>query len=585
MAIAATTLWEMNPSATANMLNGGGFNTANANFLTNFAATSATGNAPVITTASYTFVAGDVGAWIYVSAGSNWTPGFYKITSVAAGAATVNATVGAAVQYNSTTKTWLPNTVAGCATVDSPTSGTCGVDYSQGTAAILTKTDLACTTPSTTITSATATFTNVMVGNILHITAITGAGTLVGWYEIVSYVSATSVVLDRTPAPSANGTAGTYYVGGAMDLAGSLCDSFAESLIGGNQVFWCAGTYTQGSSIAQASTSATGQNMVRHNGFSTVRGDLTALKQNAPKVSKPLIAAGAQTHSWGQYNRFEHIQWSVTTSTGISMGAGCQTRWCHMLNTSTTVNRPALSQSGSDGYHLGTEAVSQNGIAFSITGNNTKIIACYGHDSDIGITYNTSRGVIALCIFKSNKTSQLFLNASGSSCMVMNNTCYGSQAKIGVGIQIAASAVTNQILNNIVYGCTTGIQQLTAAQDSNQLGFNLLYNNTTNYDLTIPCICDTTTVDPAFTDAAELSGSTATISTNTLTQTGAFSNVTDNQDFLRVVSGTGATAGIYLITSHTADTVTVNNTIGTSAVADKVWVIPYHHNMLPTGSV
>lgn len=585
MALAATTLWEMNASATANMLNGGGFNTANANFLTNFTATSATGNSPVISSASYTFVAGDVGAWIYVSAGTNWTPGFYKISSVSAGAATVNATIGAAVQYNTSAKTWLPNTVAGCATVASPTSGTCGVDYSQGTTTILTKTDLACTTPSTTITSATATFTNVMVGNIMHITAITGAGTLVGWYEIVSFVSATSVVLDRTPAPSANGTAGTYYVGGALDLAGSLCDSYFESLIGGNQVFWANGTFTQGSAISVASTSATAQTMIRHNGYNTVRGDLTVLAASASKANKPTIAAGAQTHTNGQYHRFDHIKWTTTTSTGIGFGTGGQTRFCHLLNSSTTANRPALNQSGSDGYHLGTEAISQNGQAISVTGNNTKIIGCYGHDSDIGVSYSTSRGVIAFCVLKSNKTAQLSLAASGATCMVMNNTCYGSQAKVGTGILIAASAVTNQILNNIVYGCTSGIEQTTAAQDSNQLGYNLLYNNTTNYTLVTPCTCDITTTDPAFTNATELSGSTATISTNTLTQTGAFANVTDNQDYLRVVSGTGATAGIYLITSHTTDTVTVNNSIGTSAVADKVWVIPNNHNMLPTGSV
>ena len=43
--------------------NGGGFDYANAFALTDLAATSATGNAAVLSSASYNFVAGDVSAW------------------------------------------------------------------------------------------------------------------------------------------------------------------------------------------------------------------------------------------------------------------------------------------------------------------------------------------------------------------------------------------------------------------------------------------------------------------------------------------------------------------------------------------
>jgi hypothetical protein len=38
---------------------------------TDFAATSATGTAPVVTSASYTFIARDVGHWVYVKSGTN----------------------------------------------------------------------------------------------------------------------------------------------------------------------------------------------------------------------------------------------------------------------------------------------------------------------------------------------------------------------------------------------------------------------------------------------------------------------------------------------------------------------------------
>jgi predicted transcriptional regulator len=33
-------------------------------------------------TASYNFVAGDVGAWVYIASGTNWTPGWYKIARI-----------------------------------------------------------------------------------------------------------------------------------------------------------------------------------------------------------------------------------------------------------------------------------------------------------------------------------------------------------------------------------------------------------------------------------------------------------------------------------------------------------------------
>lgn len=585
MAIAATSLWEHNTSATANMLNGGGFNTANANFPTDLTATSATGDSPVVSSATYTFVAGDVGHFLWISAGSNWTPGFYEIASVAAGAATLSAAVGAATQYTSASRTWLPSTVAGCATTASPTGGTFGIDYSRSTAAVLNNTDLACTTPSTTVTSATGGFTRMMVGNILHITAITGAGTLVGWYEIVNFSNTNTVVLDRTPAPSANGSAGTFYVGGALDLAGSLCDSFCEMLIGGNQVFIKAGTYALGSTVSVASTSSSSANGILLYGYSSVRGDLTRLADEAAKSSKPIIACAALAVTFGQYWKFQNVSFTSTAAAGVSFGAGSQTRFCHLLNTSTTANRVALTQAGADGIHIGTEATSQNGIGINITGNNTKIHGCYVHDSDTGIQYGTSRGSITFCVVKSCRTIAISLSSASSSALVLNNLVYGSQANIGTGILLSASAITCYIINNIVYGCVTGISQTTAANDSNILAYNVLYDNGTNYSNVVSCVCDTTNVDPAFTDAAELSGSTATISGNVVTQVGAFGSVTPGQDYFRSVSGTGATTGIYGITAATSDTVTLNNTIGTNATPDKVWVIPYKHNMLPTGAI
>src|SRR6185503_9870086 len=84
-------------AAGSDTANGGFFDPGQtAGMNTDGAATSATGNSPVFSSASYNFVAGDVGAWVYIALGTNWTPGWYQIASVASNVATLTATIGTA---------------------------------------------------------------------------------------------------------------------------------------------------------------------------------------------------------------------------------------------------------------------------------------------------------------------------------------------------------------------------------------------------------------------------------------------------------------------------------------------------------
>src|SRR3990167_5264823 len=117
-----------------------------------------------------------------------------------------------------------------------------GTDYSQQDAAQLTGTDLTCTAASTTITSATGGFTSIMVGNFIHLTALTGTGAIVGWYEIVTFTDTNNVIVDRTPTNGVNNiTAGTFYVGGALSLATAGAagddDVFELAAAGGGNTF------------------------------------------------------------------------------------------------------------------------------------------------------------------------------------------------------------------------------------------------------------------------------------------------------------------------------------------------------------
>ena len=106
MAVSASSIFAVQTAGADT--NSGAFDPG-ATMATDLAATVATGNSPVVTSVSYVFVAGDVGASVFLKGGTNWTKGWYPIASVAGGAATLNAAISAADLYGGTT---AQNTVA-----------------------------------------------------------------------------------------------------------------------------------------------------------------------------------------------------------------------------------------------------------------------------------------------------------------------------------------------------------------------------------------------------------------------------------------------------------------------------------------
>jgi len=572
MALTAGTIWAMSATATTGNVNGGGFNIANTNFLTDLAATSATGNSPVVTSATYTFVAGDVNNWIYIKAGTNWTVGWYQITSVTAGAATINATIGAAIASIGSTGVVSYNTVAGCATVASPTAGTFGVDYSQTDTAVINGiTDFASTASSTTLTSATAGFTPVMVGNIFHQTT-TGVGGfgVVGWYEIVSYTNATTVVLDRTPDNGTGSVGCTGYVGGSSRL-NALEDTFQSQLPGGGPVFIKGGTITMTGNVTTSNANLSATNPQFWIGFTSIRGDA------CNGSNRPTIAAGANTTTWNSSNHFYNLNITLTSAAGWS-GGGMIIN-CKGLNSSTTANRSAFTNGN---YWLGNEVISQNGHGNDSGSSPPKMYGNYIHDCATGVAAPTSANTFIVCvdnIFAHNSSTCLATNNASGTHQITGNTFYGRQAKMGTGFTTThATDPSNLILSNIFYGLTTGINITTSAAANSLSQYNDFFNNTTDNTNWLKSSTDLA-LDPQFTNASEITGTTGSGSGSVLTDTNAnFSGVTDGVDFLHQVSGTGATVGCYLITSHTSTTLTVNNPVGTNATADRVYWVSNGHN-------
>lgn len=218
MALPNNLIIEVQPSGSSDNY-GGGFNPSNGNMATDGAATSATGTAPVFSSASYNFASRDIGAWLFIKSGTNWTPGWYKITAVNANAATLDAAVGHAVLFSGTTAVSLsPNTTAGCATTASPTSATWTVDYSQNGGIAFT--DLVAAT-TTTFTSTGNPIGKNMVGNIVQI--VSGTGWNPALWEVSSVTGTTGTAGNFSTGSTiatASSTGGTGNLGGALASPG-----------------------------------------------------------------------------------------------------------------------------------------------------------------------------------------------------------------------------------------------------------------------------------------------------------------------------------------------------------------------------
>jgi hypothetical protein len=399
---ASTVVWEISLSASADgsagaSTNGGFFNPGNANFVSNFTATSATGTAPVISSASYNFVAGDVGAWIYVKSGTNWLPGYYKVSSVASNAATVDATIGHA--YNMVNGVATASTVAGVASTASPTAGTCGVDYSRlGTTPKLTRTDLVSVGSSTTMTSAGALFTPVMVGNALQITnAGTGGFGLVGWYEIVSYNSTSSVVTDSTTNNGTAMAAGTGQIGGSIDIPATIGTNTAGKCPSAGNYVWLNGTITRGATdTLAASGSSTAP--IKYIGYGTYRGDgyqglntngaTKLVTTNMPAITYSSTFHMAPTGSWFIVENL-NIAGSINSNL-LTCGAGTDSAVvnCLVSNSSTGASAEALQ--------LGTRDIAfNNDLNMTGASGGTCVVECTSNGERV--IGNRVKAVSATC--------------------------------------------------------------------------------------------------------------------------------------------------------------------------------------------
>ncbi len=581
MALPAGLFVEINSSATASNVNGGGFNPYNASFMTDLTtdANTANTNAPIVSSATYTFVAGDVNHWLYIAAGTNWTVGWYKIQSVAGGKATLEAAIGSANVEQFVNNRIIRNTVIGCATTGTPTGGTFGVDYTRSTAAAFARTDLVIAT-TTTLTSAAIPFGPQEVGNLIHITA--GTGFTQGWYQILSVTGVTATV-DRVCGTLAS-TGGTGKVGGAMSLGASDDDSVFELGTSSSTVaqrFFIKGsaTYTMGGAVAVAATgNATCWGVVE--GYASGRGD------RPTGTSRPLLAFGANGCAFGSRFVVRNIQVTSTESNGILCNEGTYIE-VKSTQTTTSSGQNAFTSNASGVSYINCEAMSIRGHGINSNQPGTFIYGCYIHDcgSDgIHLVGDNSPITIINNLIVNCKTNAISEGGSVTlGLYIMGNTIYGAENKLGVGILHTSGAKHIFQYNNIFYGLVTGVNH----GDVNSAGFsdfNDYFNNTNDVVAANKWQkgAGDQALDPGFVSVTQRTGSSATTTSgNHLVQSGATFQTWGVAvgDVIQVVSGTGPTAGFYTILTVDSETqVTVNETLTANATANKVWQITQGRN-------
>jgi len=443
-------------------------------------------------------------------------------------------------------------------------TGATGTDYSRQNEAQYNLTGVTTTGANATILTASANST--MVGNVAHITS--GGNFTTGWYEVLSTVDGVSATLDRACSTSGGGKSGVAQVGGSMSLNSTLDDDFFEVTISGTTVWLCADPdlddvvegFTLGEAvyIALAGT-ATAPNKII--GYYQVRGD------NPTGATRPLITCG--TYYFGDSGGYREYKNLILTGSANNIvlylnGQDDRAVNCKVTQTATTANYYAIGIS-TYGVVLNCEAISYKGGAIS-TAADVSIFGCYIHDSNKGIRVPQLNNRIINNIITDCTTSAISVeNAGFTETTIIGNTLYGSENTTGIGINLLG-ATNFVILNNIIYGFATGIST-TATDKGTYLDYNDFFNN--DADVSVGLLTkgsNDLALDPQFTSVAQVTGTTAYYTGSTLSQAGAdFTNVVDNQDFVYIVSGTGVTAGQYLITSHTTTSITTDLDAGENA--------------------
>lgn len=453
-------------------------------------------------------------------------------------------------------------------------TGASGTDYSRQAAPQYALTGVTSAGAGNTILTASAAAD--MVGNGLRVISGTNFTTDNPWFEITSVSVGVSITCSTNKAGASIctgvGSSGVVNIGGAISLQDTSDQTFFNAGSAGNTVWIKQGTYTMGASILTSVTGTTALPFVIR-GYNTTRGDNPTTRATMPKLIGALYFGSAF-----QYLRNLYMRAPGAGNNGIDLG-GIMYQ-CIIENADTNANNAAIFCAGHVAL-IDCEIICYRGRGVVPNTGSVVINGCYIHHCDVGLSLNgTAAGVsITNSIIEGCVTAGIrFLNAQVAAHIISGNTFYGAATKLGNAVQYDNGSAAMQIItNNIFYGFATAIS-CNSAKVLNYVNSNTFFNNTADVSNITKGALDIA-LDPGFTSVAEYTGTTATTAGGVMTDSGAnFANVVDGRDFIYFISGTGVTAGIYGISSHTSTTITPDIAPGNNATADKVYKIIYGHN-------
>lgn len=471
MPLSATTHW-MIRNGGSDTANGGAFDPGQtAGMLTDGAATLATSTAPIFTSASYTFVAGDVGARVFIASGTNWRAGWYTITAVNAGAATLNATHEQYSLYPVGVSAW-----DGCATVASPTGATWSIDYSGMAATRFAYTDLASAGAGLTASSVAFPLAKAYVGNAIQIAS--GTNFTAGLYVLASV----DVSFVGTFVGAANMTTGA-----GSDGVGGMGGAFAT--VGG------AGLYHVGGNLLLPQYHATPY-------------DSTSTTSNVAS-GRLTMAAGATsgyTHLLGwdttpgdETGNRPTLRWGVNAASNFLVTGTSRTSIANVIldgNRANYTNPGGFSHGGGQGriYNvkimgctvatsIGSATVSrlEQTNCTAVMGASTQSFNnCYFHDNTVGaITISTGSPTFRNCIFDTNGGAGITVTGAAYAVDITGCTFYGNT---GAGVDITSAPLSVKVEGCIFESNTTHGVKMGGTYGGVMLVGNAYYNNgTANY--------------------------------------------------------------------------------------------------------
>lgn len=317
---------------------------------------------------------------------------------------------------------------------------------------------------STTVTSLTAAFTSVLIGNIVY---FDGA-----WYAVTAVGSGASITVDRN---TTTGTGLTLNIGGAF---ATIDAAYAVASLAGNRTY----VKDTGAYAVTASLTLTGANQLPmyFTGYTSVRGDGGRVTWSTVTNSTPLVKFGAPGYNW-IFENFAFVCTAGTPGSNFDGGLSGQSYMLRLSNCSITGFLDGLGVGYINGVHFNVGCVTIDSCEiFSNTRHgvvcspNTLIIACKIHDNGgdgvHGTTVNSGQNSTGpICIERTavwnntgDNVSCEFGNgvASGNTTFLQIVNC-AIGASAANGIEIAGSNSTGTfcmlIVINTVIESNTGV--------------------------------------------------------------------------------------------------------------------------------